>query len=69
MSFRNNINFRKKTLEKFLDNIVYHEKEIIECLHKDFKKPAFESFLTETDLVISEHPSMGKTKTRSSQYP
>jgi aldehyde dehydrogenase (NAD+) len=54
MSFKNNINFRKKTLEKLLDSIVYHENEIIECLHKDFKKPPYESFLTETDLIVSE---------------
>jgi aldehyde dehydrogenase (NAD+) len=54
MSFKNNINFRKKTLEKLLDSIIFHESEIIECLHKDFKKPAFEAYLTETNYIISE---------------
>jgi aldehyde dehydrogenase (NAD+) len=54
MNFKNNINYRKKTLEKLFDCIVFHEKEIIECLYKDFRKPPFESFLTETDLIISE---------------
>ncbi len=54
MIYKNNINFRKKTLQKLLDSIVYNENEIVDCLRKDFKKPPFESFLTETDLVISE---------------
>ncbi len=54
MSFKNNINFRKKKLEKLLESVVFHENEIIDCLYKDFKKPPFESFLTETDLIISE---------------
>jgi aldehyde dehydrogenase (NAD+) len=54
MSFKTTINFRKKSLEKLLDTIMFHENEIIDCLNKDFKKPPFESFLTETDLIISE---------------
>ena len=54
MSFKNNIDFRKKALKKLLGSIIFHEDEIIDCLYKDFKKPPFESFLTETDLIISE---------------
>ncbi|MBC7557652.1 MAG: aldehyde dehydrogenase family protein, partial [Chryseobacterium sp.] len=54
MDFKNNIDYRKATLEKLLKNIKIHENEIIDALYKDFKKPVFESVLTETNYVISE---------------
>ena len=54
MDFRNNINHRKSTLEKLLKSIKKHENELLEALYKDFKKPFFESILTETNYVISE---------------
>lgn len=54
MDFKNNVNFRKTTLEKLLQSIINHENELIDALYKDFKKPVFESILTETNYVISE---------------
>ena len=54
MDFRNDIGYRKQALLKLLDSVTRHEQDIIEALHADFKKPPFESVLTETSLVISE---------------
>jgi aldehyde dehydrogenase (NAD+) len=54
MNFKTNIDFRKKSLELLLKNIVLHENDILEALYKDFKKPAFESVLSETQFVISD---------------
>jgi aldehyde dehydrogenase (NAD+) len=54
MSYKTNISLRKKALEKLLTSIIEHEDAIIEALHKDFKKPAFEAVLTETNYVISD---------------
>lgn len=54
MDFKNDINYRKKTLIKLLNAIVIHEDEIIKALYDDFKKPAFESVITETNYVLSE---------------
>lgn len=54
MKYKTDINFRKESLIKLLNSIIKHEDEIIEALHKDFKKPAFESVVTETNYVISD---------------
>lgn len=54
MNFITNIDFRKKSLEDLLDTIIRHENDIVEALHKDFGKPAFEAVLTETNYVISD---------------
>ncbi|NDP28368.1 MAG: aldehyde dehydrogenase [Flavobacterium sp.] len=54
MEYKTNITFRKEALTKLLNAIIIHENEIIEALHFDFKKPAFEAVLTETSYVISE---------------
>ncbi len=54
MDFKKDINYRKKSLLKLLNAIVIHEDEIIKALHDDFKKPAFESVLTETNYILSE---------------
>lgn len=54
MEYKTNISFRKETLIKLLNAIIIHENEIIEALHFDFKKPAFEAILTETSYVIRE---------------
>ncbi|MCY1487737.1 Aldehyde dehydrogenase [compost metagenome] len=48
------INRRKEKLKKFSHIISLHEEEIIAALHKDFKKPAFEAFLTEINVVQSD---------------
>lgn len=45
---------RKLLLKKLLISIQKNEAEIIEALHKDFKKPAFESVITETSYVLSD---------------
>lgn len=54
MVFKTNISFRKKVLQQLLKNIQFYEDEIIEALAKDFKKPAFEAVITETNYVISD---------------
>jgi len=54
MESKTNINFRKETLTKLLNEVIQHENEIIDALYFDFKKPAFEAVLTETSYVISE---------------
>lgn len=48
------VNRRKEKLKKFSHIISLHEDEIIKALHDDFKKPAFEAFLTEINLVQSD---------------
>lgn len=54
MEYKTNINFRKETLIKLLNTVIIYENEIIQALHDDFKKPAFESVLTETSQVVLE---------------
>lgn len=54
MEYKTNINFRKETLIKLLNVVIIHENEIIQALHDDFKKPAFEAVFTETSQVILE---------------
>lgn len=54
MEYKTNVNFRKETLIKLLNAVIVHENEIIQALYDDFKKPAFESVLTETSYVILE---------------
>jgi len=45
---------RKKLLKKLLISIQNHESAIIEALQKDFKKPPFETYITEINYVISD---------------
>jgi aldehyde dehydrogenase (NAD+) len=54
MSYKLNVDSRKKALIKLLDVIIKHENEIIQALYDDFKKPPFESVLSETSYVINE---------------
>jgi aldehyde dehydrogenase (NAD+) len=54
MNYKGNIDYRKETLVKLLDNLIIHEDEIVDALYKDFKKPPFESVITETNYVITE---------------
>lgn len=54
MNYKTTIGFRKEVLIKLLNVITTHENEIIQALHDDFRKPAFEAVLTETNYVISE---------------
>lgn len=54
MQFESDIFFRKQCLTKLLHVIEKHEEDIIEALHTDFKKSAFETYLTEIHIVVSE---------------
>ena len=54
MDYKNNINFRKQSLIKLLYTIKLYENEITEALYRDFKKPAFEAFVTETNIVLDD---------------
>lgn len=45
---------RKEVLKKLLRNIIVHEEEILDALHKDFKKPRFEGVISETGYIISD---------------
>lgn len=54
MEYKTDISFRKETLIKLLNAVIIYENEIIQALHDDFKKPAFEAVLTETSYVILE---------------
>lgn len=54
MDYRNDIGYRKETLKKLLFNIQKSEDLIVKALYDDFKKPAFEAVLTETNYVITE---------------
>ena len=54
MKYKTNINYRKESLKKLLYNILKYEDAIIEALYDDFKKPPFETVVTETSYVISE---------------
>lgn len=54
MEYKTNVEFRKESLIKLLNEVIIHENEIIQALYDDFKKPAFEAVLTETSYVILE---------------
>lgn len=54
MQFKTDISYRKQTLLKLLDVINKREEDIITALLADFRKPAFETVLTEISLVQSE---------------
>ena len=48
------LQFRKKQLSMLRDLIVEHEYEIYEALYTDFKKPHFETYLSENGYMIME---------------
>lgn len=48
------INHRKALLKKLASTIIKYEAEITNALYKDFKKPEFETFLTEIHFVLSD---------------
>jgi aldehyde dehydrogenase (NAD+) len=54
MTHKTEIKERKELLKKLLHVILKHEDAIIKALYDDFKKPAFEAVLTETNYVISD---------------
>ncbi|CAM4112745.1 aldehyde dehydrogenase [Flavobacterium antarcticum] len=51
MDYSHLVENRKKTLIKLLNRIDFYESEIIDALYKDFKKPPFEAFVTEINIV------------------
>ena len=48
------IPFIKQCLTKLKVELINHNDAIIEALYKDFKKPPFESVMTETEIVLAE---------------
>ena len=54
MNHRTDIKYRKESLKKLLYVITQQEEAIIKALYDDFKKPAFEAVLTETNYVIGD---------------
>lgn len=54
MIFKTDISYRKQSLIKLLNCVRLYEQEIIQALHDDFKKPAFEAVLSETGYILSE---------------
>lgn len=46
--------FRKEALKRLQKEIIAREDAICEALYADFKKPRFESLVTETQLVLAE---------------
>ena len=54
MEFQTNIQFRKDALIKLLSSVQENEDRIVQALYNDFKKPAFEAVLTETNYVITD---------------
>ena len=51
MEYTELIDYRKKKLSKLLDKINFYERDIMDALNKDFKKPPFEAFITEINIV------------------
>ncbi|MDN3677473.1 aldehyde dehydrogenase [Flavobacterium paronense] len=54
MIFKTDINYRKQSLTKLLNCVQLHEKEIVQALYDDFKKPTFEAVLSETGYILAE---------------
>lgn len=54
MDYPHLIENRKKKLVKLLNEINFYESEISDALYKDFKKPPFESFVSEIKIVKDE---------------
>lgn len=54
MNYKTSLSFRKETLVKLFNTIVQLEDEIIQALYDDFKKPSFETVVTESSYVLSE---------------
>ncbi|PRX54986.1 aldehyde dehydrogenase [Flagellimonas meridianipacifica] len=48
------VSYRKTYLKKLYKALIAHEDDICEAIYRDFKKPKFESLVTETQIVLSE---------------
>lgn len=49
-----NVSYRIEVLKTLKQEFISREQEIYDALHKDFKKPEFEAFLSEFGLVMSQ---------------
>lgn len=61
------ISFRKAVLRKLKNEILKREKEVCNALYADFKKPEFESLVTETQFVLAEITTLIKNMERWSR--
>ncbi len=61
------ISFRKAVLKKLKKKILEREKEVCNALYADFKKPEFESLVTETQFVLAEITELIKNMGRWSR--
>ncbi|HQV74131.1 MAG TPA: aldehyde dehydrogenase [Flavobacteriales bacterium] len=46
--------FRKKALKDLRESIKKHEQELLDALHKDLHKPAFEAFISDIGTIYQE---------------
>jgi len=49
-----NIAFRKTCLKRLREELVKREKDIAKAMYDDFRKPEFETVMTETGIVLNE---------------
>jgi aldehyde dehydrogenase (NAD+) len=54
MEYKTNVNYRKEKLKQLLNVVTHYEKDIVNALYNDFKKPEFEAVITETSYVITD---------------
>lgn len=54
MNFRTDILYRKQRLVHLFDVLIRREKDIVDALYRDFRKPEFEAVATETAQVQDE---------------
>ena len=54
MNLKTDIHYRKQKLKKLLSCIESNQNIILDTLYNDFKKPAFETYLTEVFYTISD---------------
>lgn len=59
--------FRKALLKKLRSEIIRREKEVCSAIFTDFKKPEFESLVTETQFVLAEITELIKNMKRWSR--
>lgn len=61
------INFRKNALRRLKESIIKHDTEIRDALKKDLNKSAFETYATETGIVLHELGTMLRNLSRWSR--
>ncbi len=54
MDYKSNVSYRKDKLKQLLIAVIKYEKKIVNALYLDFKKPEFETIITETNYVVSD---------------